>query len=186
MSKRRKICIFANSVLGLILAFLGLLANIFGMTVLLLSVLSVVSSTVGFNLGVRPLLHFNPIRFFSFSEPIRDYWDAARRMHLLMRIVLIAMSVLGMWLILTSYMYNLFQNCSKWISEFEYFAWDNRCFWGIIYTLIALVTLWIARAMFLYLLTYNNLSRSQRLALIAILIFLVGTFLRILVHFIPN
>ena len=123
------------------------------------------------------------------SRPVKaicDYWDAVRKMHLLMGVSLIAIVFLGLWLVFASYIYNAFPNSHKWISEFEYFIWNNRFFWGTLYALIALAIIWIMRAISLNVARFSDFSKPQKLALISTLIFLFGVIFRIIVHFVPN
>lgn len=123
------------------------------------------------------------------SRPVKaicDYWDAVRKMHLLMGVSLIAIVFLGLWLVLASYIYNVFPNSHKWIAEFEYFAWKNKYFWGTLYALIALATFWIMKAIALDVPRFNNLSKPQKLAFMSIFILFFGLIYRMIIHFIPN
>ena len=164
MSKTREIFILITSFFSVAAALLSLWSKSIGVGIVLLTTFSVFIAIIGFILNISLQSLFRPIYA-----------------------IYIALIVIGMGLVFTTYLYRVFPNFNRNISEFEYFFWDNEFSWKIIYAIItgilAVLLGFISRAIVPHAQRFRDLCLRQKFNLLALLILFLGAFFRVLVHF---
>lgn len=95
----------------------------------------------------------------------------------------IILFLIGLWLIVTFHVSEIWENAPKWFTEFEYLAFDNRYIWIILYIIFILITIWFGMSINRCEHTFGELPMFKKIIIIAILSFALGAIYRIIFHF---
>lgn len=168
MSRGKRIFIFVNLGFSIFVDLLGLWPSSFGVSVGFVASISVSVAFLEF------IFNFN---FFSLFRAVRVSLFSP------VHAISIAIVAFGMWLVFASFVYRVFPNWPKGISEFEYFLVCNKIFLGMMYVLIAVVSWFIAKKIASNEQKFSNFSNPKKLNFLAAFILCLGAFIRVLVYF---